>query len=155
MKRGSCNILLWSNLNWNRFIHTQWSWWFKQSDWFAITDYSTIFTSQRVDNVWARCFCHFSRERSFKSQQNPRVDLFLRRKRLGRIQNGFSIYCSWILCSMNCLQLPFLFIRVEEAVSWTQRFSNKKIWPKIRSLSTTKKFESKCLQKFYVSSKEL
>ena len=26
---------------------------------------------------------------------------------------------SWVLCSMDCLQLPF--IRVEEAVSWTQR----------------------------------
>ena len=27
----------------------------------------------------------------------------------------FSIYCSWVLCSMDCLQLPF--IRVEKAVS--------------------------------------
>ena len=29
---------------------------------------------------------------------------------------------------MDCLQLPF--IRVEEAVSWTQRFLTRKIWPK-------------------------
>ena len=29
---------------------------------------------------------------------------------------------------MNCLQLPF--IRLEEAVSWTQRFLTRKIWPK-------------------------
>ena len=26
-------------------IHTQWSWWFKQSDWFAISDYDVIFTA--------------------------------------------------------------------------------------------------------------
>ena len=32
----------------------------------------------------------------------------------------FLIYCSWGLCSMDYLQLPF--IRVEKAVSWTQRF---------------------------------
>ena len=29
---------------------------------------------------------------------------------------------------MDCLQLPF--IRVEKAVSWTQRFLTRKIWPK-------------------------
>ena len=28
-----------------QYIHTQWSWWFKQSDWFTISDHSTIFTS--------------------------------------------------------------------------------------------------------------
>ena len=33
-------------------------------------------------------------------------------------------------------------------------FSNKKIWPKNRSLFMRNKFESKCLQKFYVSSKQ-
>ena len=52
---------------------------------------------------------------------------------------------------MNCLQLPF--IRVEETVSWTQRFLTRNIWPKNRSIFMTNKFESKCLQKFYVSSK--
>ena len=26
-------------------IHTQWSWWFKTSDWFAISDYDVIFTA--------------------------------------------------------------------------------------------------------------
>ena len=35
------------------------------SDWFTISDYLTIFISQRVDNEWARCFSHFFRERSF------------------------------------------------------------------------------------------
>ena len=41
----------------------------------------------------------------------------------------FSIYCSWVLRSMDCLQLQF--IRVEEAVSWTQRFLTRKFGPKI------------------------
>ena len=38
----------------------------------------------------------------------------------------FSIYYSWVLCSMDCLQLQFIG---EEAVSWTQRFLTRKIWP--------------------------
>ena len=33
----------------------------------------------------------------------------------------FFIYSSWFFSLMQCLQLPFI-IRVEEAVSWTQRF---------------------------------
>ena len=37
----------------------------------------------------------------------------------------FSIYCSWVLWSIDCLQLPF--IRLEEAVSWAQRFLTRKI----------------------------
>ena len=52
---------------------------------------------------------------------------------------------------MDCLQ--FLSIRVEEAVSWTQRFLTRKIWPKNELYLWQKKFESKWLQKFYVSSK--
>ena len=94
----------------------------------------------------------FFRERSFKSRQNPRPDFFQGKKRLGRIQYGvFSIYCSWVLCAMDCLQLPC--IRVE-AVSWTQRFLTRKFWLKNRSLFVTNKFKRKCLQKFYVSSKQ-
>ena len=42
----------------------------------------------------------------------------------------FSIYCCWVLWSMDCLQLPF--IRVEEAVSWTRRFLTRKIWPQTK-----------------------
>ena len=53
---------------------------------------------------------------------------------------------------MDCLQLPC--IRVEEAVSWTQRFLTRKFWLKNRSLFMTNKFKRKCLQKFYVSSKQ-
>ena len=33
-----------------------------------------------------------------------------------------------VLWSMDCLQLPF--VRLEEAVWWTQRFLTRKIWPK-------------------------
>ena len=54
----------------------------------------------------------------------------------------FSIYCSWVLCSMDCLQLPC--IRVEEAVSWTQRFLTRKFWLKNRNLFMTNKFKTKC-----------
>ena len=64
----------------------------------------------------------------------------------------FLIYCSWVLCSMDCLQLRC--IRVEEAVSWTQRFLTRKFRPKNRSLFMTNKFKRKCLQKFYLSSKQ-
>ena len=53
---------------------------------------------------------------------------------------------------MDCLQLPC--IRVEEAVSWTQRFLRRKFWLKNRSLFMTNKFKRKCLQKFYISSKQ-
>ena len=64
----------------------------------------------------------------------------------------FSIYCCWVLWSMNCLQFPF--VRLEEAVSWTQRFLTRKNLAQKRSLFMANKFESKCLQKFYVSSKQ-
>ena len=105
-----------------------------------------------MDNVCARCFSQFFRERSFKSRQNPTADCFKARKDLQGFNTGFSIYCSWVLCSMDCLQLPC--IRVEEAVSWTQRFLTRKLWLKNRSLFMTNKFKRKCLQKFYVSSKQ-
>ena len=53
---------------------------------------------------------------------------------------------------MDCLQLPC--IRVEEAVSWTQCFVTRKFWLENRSLFMKNKFKRKCLQKFYVSSKQ-
>ena len=74
------------------------------------------------------------RERSFKSGKNPSVDFFLRQeKTLKDSKRRFSIYCSCVLSSMDCLQLPFIR---EEAVSWTQRFLTRKIWPTNRSLFT-------------------
>ena len=57
-------------------------------------------------------------------QQNPRVDFFSGKKRLWRIQNGVFPFT----VVEFCLQLPF--IRLEEAVSWTQHFLTRKIWPK-------------------------
>ena len=93
------------------------------------------------------------RERSFKSRQNPSTGVFLRQEKTWTDSiRRFSIYCRWVLCSMDCLQLPC--IRVEEAVSWTQRFLTRKFWLKNRSLFMTNKFKRKCLQKFYVSSKQ-
>ena len=104
---------------------------------------------------WIMCelvFFHFFGERSFKSRQIPSVDLFFRQEKTSKdSKRRFSIYCNWVLWSMDCLQLPF--IRVEEAVSWTQRFLTRKIWPKNRRLFMTNKFGSKCLQKFFFSSK--
>ena len=53
------------------------------------------------------------------------LTFFKARKDFKGSKRRFSIYCSWVLFSMYCLQLPF--IRVEEAVSWTHRFLiNKK-----------------------------
>ena len=49
---------------------------------------------------------------------------------------------------MDCLQLPC--IRVEEALSWTQRFLTRKFSAQKSKFI----FKRKCLQKFYVSSKQ-
>ena len=55
---------------------------------------------------------------------------FLRQEKTWKdSKRRFSIYCSWVLCSMDCFQLPF--IPVEETVSWTQRFLTRKSGPKI------------------------
>ena len=84
-------------------------------------------------------FPFFFRKRSFKSRQNPRVDFFQARKDF----KGFKR----VLWSMDFFQLPF--IRLERpfrelSVSQQEKFS----------LYTKNKFGSKCLQKFYVSSKQ-
>ena len=42
---GLSGALFSDNLSRNSCIHTQWSWWFKQSDWFAISDYDVIFVT--------------------------------------------------------------------------------------------------------------
>ena len=44
--------------------------------------------------------------------------------------------------------------RVDEVVSWTPRFLTRKFWIKNRSLFMINKFKRKCLQKFYVWSKQ-
>ena len=78
---------------------------------------------------------------------------FLRQEKTWKdLIRRFSIYYSWVLCSMDCLQLPC--VRVEEAFSWTQRFLRRTFWLKNRSLFMKNKFKRKCLQKFYISSKQ-
>ena len=70
-------------------------------------------------------FFLFFRKWSFKNRQYPRIDVFRQEKTSKDSKRRFSIYYGLVLCPMDCLQLPF--IRVEEAVSWTQRaFPNKK-----------------------------
>ena len=55
---------------------------------------------------------------------------FLRQEKIWKESTRrFSIYCGWVLRSMDCLQPPF--IRVKEAVSWTQRFLTRKFGPNI------------------------
>ena len=99
-------------------------------------------------------FSHFLSERSFKSRQNPRVDFFSGKKRLRRIQNGvfpFTVveFCGrWIVYKMTPVYSPRRGRFVNSA------FPNKKNLAPKRGLFMTNKFESKCLQKFYVSSKQ-
>ena len=80
-----------------------------------------------MENVSARCFSYF-----FFFSENGFSKFY---KILGFTFSGqekdfeglktcfffFFIYHSWFFSLMQCLQLPFI-IRVEEAVSWTQRF---------------------------------
>ena len=56
------------------------------------------------------------------------LTFFQARKDFEGFKTAVSIYCCWVLWSMDCLQIPF--IRQEEAVSWTQRFLTRKIWPR-------------------------
>ena len=50
---------------------------------------------------------------------------FFRQKKASKDSKRlFSIYCNWVLWSMDCLKLRF--IRVEEAVSLTLAFPNRK-----------------------------
>ena len=96
-----------------------------------------------MDNVCARCFSHL-----FLKNDLSKVDkilgrtFFKARKDLNNSIRRFSIYCSWVLYSMDCLQLPC--IRVEAA----------SFWVKNRSLFMTNKFKMYCLQKFYVLRKQ-
>ena len=119
------------------YIHTHWSWWFKQSDWFTISDFSIVFTSYRVDNVWARCFFPFFLQND-KVEKILGLTFFRQEKTEKDSKRRFSICYCWVFCSMDCLQFPF--IRVEQAISWTQGFLTRKIWPKNRSLFMKNKF---------------
>ena len=75
-----------------------------------------------------RFFPHFFRKDLLKVDIILGLTFFRARKDFEGFKTTFSIYCCWVLWSIDCLQLPF--IRLEEAVSWTQRFLTRKIWPK-------------------------
>ena len=96
-------------------------------------------------------FFHFLRERSFKSRQDPRVDFFSGKKRLRRIQNGVFPFTVVEFCDDRLFTTPVYSPRRCRFVNSV--FPNKKNLAQKRSLFMTNKSESKCLQKFYVSSK--
>ena len=74
-------------------------------------------------------FSIFLRERSLKSRQNPRVNLFLGKKRLRRIQNGafsFTVteFCGrWIVYNSRLFAQKSLFR--ELSVSQQEKFGLK------------------------------
>ena len=71
-----------------------------------------------------------------------------------RLTSRISIYCCWVLWSMDCLQLMDCFVYSPRRGRFVNSaFPNKKNLAQQRSLFMTNKFESKCLQKFHVSSK--
>ena len=96
-------------------------------------------------------FSHYLRERSFKKRQNPRVDFSRARKVFEGFKTAF----------FHLLLLGFVVDGLFTTPVYSPRrgrfvnsaFPNKKNWAQKRSLFMTNKFESKCLQKLYVSSK--
>lgn len=94
---------------------------------------------------WTMCeldsFPIFLRERSFESRQKILGLMVL----MARLING------WLFCSIKSLQL--LFIQIEKAVLWTQRLLTRKILLQNQSFFMPNETKSKCLPKFYVSSK--
>ena len=96
-------------------------------------------------------FSHFLRERSFKSRQSPRVDFFSGKKRLRRFKTAFFHLLLLSFVVDGLFTTPVYSPRRGRFVN--SAFPNKKNLAQQRSLFMTNKFESKCLQKFYVSSK--
>ena len=93
-------------------------------------------------------FSHFLRERSFKSRQNSRVDFFSGKK-------GFKTAFFHLLLLSFVVDVLFTtpVYSPKRGRFVNSAFPNKKNLAQKRSLFMTNKFESKCLQKFYVSSK--
>ena len=94
----------------------------------------------------------FFRERSFKSRQNPRFDFSKARKDFEGFKTAF--FHLLLLSSEvdGLFTTPVYSPRRGRFVN--SAFPNKKNLAPKRSLFMTNKFESKCLQKFYVSSKQ-
>ena len=118
---------------------------------FPLLDLSTMFASLRVDEGELDVSPLFLENDLLKISKILGLFFLMHGKTSKDFKQRFSIYCSWIFCSMDCLQL--LFIRLLEAVSWTtQRFLTRKFWLQNRSLLLTNKYDSECSQKFYFSS---
>ena len=100
---------------------------------------------------WSSVFSHFYRERSFKSRQNPRVDFFQARKDFEGFKTAFFHLLLLSFVVDGLFTTPVYSPRRGRFVN--SAFPNKKNLAQKRSLFMTNKFESKCLQKFYVSSK--
>ena len=95
-------------------------------------------------------FSHFLRERSLKSRQNPRPD-FLRQLDFEGFKTAFFQLLLLRFVVDGLFTTPVYSPRRGRFVN--SAFPNKKNLAQKRSLFMTNKFESKCLQKFYVSSK--
>ena len=74
---------------WLVYIHTEWSWWFKQSDWSAISNYDAIFTALGGKYKAEQNRCHelgvlpkFHSKNFLKIQEYQSVDDFEGKKRL-------------------------------------------------------------------------
>ena len=96
-------------------------------------------------------FSHFYRERSFESLQNPRVDFFQARKDFEGFKTAFFHLLLLSFVVDGLFTTPVYSPRRGRFVN--SAFPNKKNLAQKRSLFKTNKFESKCLQKFDVSSK--
>ena len=96
-------------------------------------------------------FSHFLKERSFKSRQNPRVDFFQARKDFEGFKTAFFHLLLLSFEDHGLFITPVYSPRRGRFVN--SAFPNQKNLVQKRSLFMTNKFESKCLQKFYISSK--
>ena len=74
--------------------------------------------------MWARRFPNFVANELSKVDKILRLTFFRQENTLKDWKRSFSIYCSWIFLLGKCLQLPF--IRLEEAVLWTNRFLTRR-----------------------------
>ena len=99
-------------------------------------------------------FFHFLENDLLKVDKILGMTFFKARKDLEGFKTAFFPFAVAEFCARfaDCLLLPFTDSRRRSRFV-NSAFPNKKIWPKNRGLFMTNKSESKCLQKFYVSSK--
>ena len=95
-------------------------------------------------------FSLFLRERSFESRQNPRVDFFFQPR---KDFEGFKTAFFHLLLLRFVVDGLFTTPVRRRSRFVNSAFPDMKNLAQKRSLFMTNKFESKCLQKFYISSK--